>query len=184
MVMEGFVGKEMRGFKGCRWRFVIGEGSSIGGDGELEYGLEVQRHLQLRIEAQGKYLQLTLKKAQETLVEYSSSVGVELAKAELSQLVSMVNDCTSSSFLELTEVGEKKPLSGSSNQANGKKRSMRNTSDGIGVEQLVSKRLELPKEGTSSRSRKSGFLGSFDLNIQCYNDNRSGSKAIDLNCSE
>ncbi|KAK8546991.1 hypothetical protein V6N13_099736 [Hibiscus sabdariffa] len=58
---------------------------------------QVQRHLQLRIEAQGKYLQLVLKKAKETLVEYSSSsVGVELAKAELSQLVSMVNNgCTS-----------------------------------------------------------------------------------------
>ncbi|KAK8546995.1 hypothetical protein V6N13_099740 [Hibiscus sabdariffa] len=71
---------------------------------KLHEKIEVQRHLQLRIEAQGKYLQLALKKAQETLVEYSSSsVGVELAKAELSQLVSMVNNgCTSSSFSELT----------------------------------------------------------------------------------
>ncbi|KAK8977222.1 hypothetical protein V6N11_021308 [Hibiscus sabdariffa] len=209
---------------------------------KLHEQIEVQRHLQLRIEAQGKYLQLVLKKAQETLVEYSSSsVGVELAKAELSQLVSMVNTgCTSSSFSELTEVGgsslidrerkaprgticsmgssltssensgednetpknenicnqnvelsfmdfhqEKKPLSGSSNQANGKKRSMSDTSDGTCVEQPVAKRLELPEEGTGSRLRKSGFLGSsFDLNVQCYNDIGSGPKAIDLNCSE
>ncbi|KAK8508132.1 hypothetical protein V6N12_025233 [Hibiscus sabdariffa] len=208
---------------------------------KLHEQIEVQRHLQLRIEAQGKYLQLVLKKAQETLVEYSSSsVGVELAKAELSQLVSMVNTgCTSSSFSELTEIGgssliekerkttrgticsmgssltssessgednetpknenictqnvelsfmdshqEKKPLSGSSNQANGKKRSMSDTSDGICVEQPVAKRLELPEEGTGSRLRKSGFFGSFDLNIQCYNDIGSGPKAIDLNCSE
>ncbi|CAI9096583.1 OLC1v1032765C1 [Oldenlandia corymbosa var. corymbosa] len=53
--------------------------------------IEVQRHLQLRIEAQGKYLQSVLQKAQETLAGYNSSpMGVELAKAELSQLVSMV----------------------------------------------------------------------------------------------
>ncbi|XP_039034700.1 myb family transcription factor PHL8-like [Hibiscus syriacus] len=73
---------------------------------KLHEQIEVQRHLQLRIEAQGKYLESVLKKAQETLAEYSSSVGVELAKAELSQLVSMVNTgCTSSSFSELTDVG-------------------------------------------------------------------------------
>lgn len=74
---------------------------------KLHEQIEVQRHLQLRIEAQGKYLQSVLKKAQETLSGYnSSSVGVELAKAEISQLVSMVNNgCRSSSFSELTETG-------------------------------------------------------------------------------
>lgn len=74
---------------------------------KLHEQIEVQRHLQLRIEAQGKYLQSVLKKAQETLAGYSSSsAGVELAKAELSQLVSMVNmGCPSSSVSELTEAG-------------------------------------------------------------------------------
>ncbi|KAH7570088.1 hypothetical protein JRO89_XS05G0043000 [Xanthoceras sorbifolium] len=74
---------------------------------KLHEQIEVQRHLQLRIEAQGKYLQSVLKKAQETLSGYnSSSVGVELAKAELSQLVSMVNvGCPSSSLSELTDAG-------------------------------------------------------------------------------
>nr|XP_027097730.1 myb family transcription factor PHL8-like isoform X2 [Coffea arabica] len=68
--------------------------------------LEVQRHLQLRIEAQGKYLQSVLKKAQETLAEYNTSAaGVELAKAELSQLVSMVDiGCPTSSLSALTEI--------------------------------------------------------------------------------
>ncbi|KAM6547346.1 hypothetical protein CsatB_019022 [Cannabis sativa] len=72
---------------------------------KLHEQLEVQRHLQLRIEAQGKYLQSVLKKAQETLAGYSSSsVGVELTKAELSRLLSMVNNgCPSSSFSEITE---------------------------------------------------------------------------------
>ncbi|KAK7362334.1 hypothetical protein VNO77_04444 [Canavalia gladiata] len=67
--------------------------------------IEVQRHLQLRIEAQGKYLQSVLTKAQEALARYSSStVGVELAKAELSQLVSTINNaCPSSPISELTE---------------------------------------------------------------------------------
>ncbi|KDO82945.1 hypothetical protein CISIN_1g017978mg [Citrus sinensis] len=74
---------------------------------KLHEQIEVQRHLQLRIEAQGKYLQSVLKKAQETLAGYSSSsAGVELAKAELSQLVSMVSmGCPSSSVSELTEAG-------------------------------------------------------------------------------
>ncbi|KAG8661752.1 myb family transcription factor PHL8 isoform X3 [Manihot esculenta] len=68
--------------------------------------IEVQRHLQVRIEAQGKYLQSVLKKAQETLSGYSSSsLGIELAKAELSRLVSMVNnECRSPSISELTEI--------------------------------------------------------------------------------
>ncbi|XP_044490568.1 myb family transcription factor PHL8-like [Mangifera indica] len=74
---------------------------------KLHEQIEVQRHLQLRIEAQGKYLQSVLKKAQETLAGYnSSSVEAELAKAELCQLVSMVNiGCSSSSVSELTEAG-------------------------------------------------------------------------------
>ncbi|XP_058083321.1 myb family transcription factor PHL8-like isoform X2 [Magnolia sinica] len=75
---------------------------------KLHEQIEVQRHLQLRIEAQGKYLQSVLKKAQETLARYnSSSVGPEAAKAELLQLVSMVDvECPSSSFSELTEMSE------------------------------------------------------------------------------
>ncbi|XP_022891230.1 myb family transcription factor PHL8-like isoform X2 [Olea europaea var. sylvestris] len=67
--------------------------------------IEVQRHLQLRIKAQGKYLQNVLKKAQETLAEYSAtSTEVEQAKAELSQLVAMVDiGCPSPSVSILTE---------------------------------------------------------------------------------
>ncbi|KAK6922010.1 SANT/Myb domain [Dillenia turbinata] len=73
---------------------------------KLHEQIEVQRHLQLRIEAQGKYLQSVLKKAQETLAGYNSSCdGVEAAKAELSQLMSMFdNGCRSSSFSGLTEI--------------------------------------------------------------------------------
>uniref|UniRef100_A0A6M2EDY5 HTH myb-type domain-containing protein n=1 Tax=Populus davidiana TaxID=266767 RepID=A0A6M2EDY5_9ROSI len=72
---------------------------------KLHEQIEVQRHLQLRIEAQGKYLQSVLKKAQETLAGYNSySMGVEVAKAELSRLVSMANSgCPSSSISDLTE---------------------------------------------------------------------------------
>ncbi|KAK4261099.1 hypothetical protein QN277_004146 [Acacia crassicarpa] len=73
--------------------------------GKLYEQLEVQRHLQLRIEAQGKYLQSVLKKAQETLAAYSSSTsGTQLAKAELSRLVSLINNAVPSSPIsELTE---------------------------------------------------------------------------------
>ncbi|MED6122937.1 hypothetical protein PIB30_044529 [Stylosanthes scabra] len=67
--------------------------------------IEVQKHLQLRIEAQGKYLQSVLKKAQDALQGYNSStIGLELTKAELSQLVTVINNaCPSSPISELTE---------------------------------------------------------------------------------
>ncbi|XP_058735289.1 myb family transcription factor PHL8-like isoform X2 [Vicia villosa] len=71
--------------------------------------IEVQKHLQFRIEAQGKYLQSVLMKAQEALAGYGSSSssvsGVEHAKAELSQLLSTINNnaCPSSPISELTE---------------------------------------------------------------------------------
>ncbi|XP_073021528.1 myb family transcription factor PHL8-like [Primulina eburnea] len=73
---------------------------------KLHEQIEVQRHLQLRIEAQGKYLQTVLKKAQEALTGYSScSIEVEYAKAQLSELVSMVeySGCQSSSISFLTQ---------------------------------------------------------------------------------
>lgn len=68
---------------------------------------QVQKHLQLRIEAQGKYLQSVLLKAQEALAGYNpSAFGIEHAKAELSQLVSIINNgCPSSPISELTETG-------------------------------------------------------------------------------
>ncbi|KAG8366355.1 hypothetical protein BUALT_Bualt17G0071200 [Buddleja alternifolia] len=71
----------------------------------LQIQMDVQKHLQLRIEAQGKYLQSVLRKAQETLSGYSScSIEVEHARAQLSQLVSMVDSgCPSSTFSVLTE---------------------------------------------------------------------------------
>ncbi|KAK1267657.1 Myb family transcription factor APL [Acorus gramineus] len=84
--------------------------------------MKVQRHLQLRIEAQGRYLQSVLKKAQETLTGYNSnSVGVESAKAELSKLASSVDvECMGSSFSGLTEPSTlsarkqaKRPMGGS-----------------------------------------------------------------------
>ncbi|KAI4314148.1 hypothetical protein L6164_027084 [Bauhinia variegata] len=67
--------------------------------------IEVQRHLQLRIEAQGKYLQSVLKNAQEALSGHNSSAaGIELAKAELSKLLSIINNgCPGSPISELTE---------------------------------------------------------------------------------
>lgn len=87
---------------------------------KLHEQIEVQRLLQLRIEAQGKYLQSVLRKAQDTLAGYNSSSAaeVEIAKAELAQLVSMVDSgCPSSCLSVLTELDgsslknmEKKPM--------------------------------------------------------------------------
>ncbi|XP_039146374.1 myb-related protein 2-like isoform X2 [Dioscorea cayenensis subsp. rotundata] len=68
---------------------------------KLQEQIEVQKHLQIRIEAQGKYLQAVLRKAQETLASYASnSMGVEEAKAEITELVCAVDsECLSSGFM-------------------------------------------------------------------------------------
>lgn len=66
----------------------------------LNEQLEVQRLLQLRIEAQGKYLQAVLEKAQETLGRQNlGAVGLEATKLQLSELVSKVSSqCLNSAF--------------------------------------------------------------------------------------
>lgn len=68
--------------------------------------VQVQRHLQLRIEAQGKYLQSVLEKAQDTLGRQNlGMVGLEAAKVQLSELVSKVSSqCLNSAFSELKEL--------------------------------------------------------------------------------
>ncbi|XVF06239.1 hypothetical protein REPUB_Repub06bG0030600 [Reevesia pubescens] len=72
----------------------------------LHEQLEVQRHLQLRIEAQGKYLQAVLEKAQETLGRQNlGTVGLEVAKVQISELVSKVsNQCLNSAFSDLKDL--------------------------------------------------------------------------------
>ena len=67
---------------------------------------QVQRHLQLRIEAQGKYLQSVLEKAQETLGRQNlGTVGLEAAKVQLSELVSKVStQCLNSAFSGIKDV--------------------------------------------------------------------------------
>lgn len=86
---------------------------------KLQQQIEVQKHLQLRIEAQGKYLQSVLKKAQETLSGYRAcSIEVEHARAQLSQLASMVDSsCTCSIESSLTS-----SESSENNGSNGKRR--------------------------------------------------------------
>jgi len=70
--------------------------------------------LQLRIEAQGKYLQSVLEKAQETLSKQNAgSVGVETAKMQLSELVSKVStECLQHSFTGFEEIEGSQILQG------------------------------------------------------------------------
>lgn len=78
----------------------------------------MQRHLQLRIEAQGKYIQSVLEKAQETLGKQSvGSVGLEAAKVQLSELVSEVsNECFGTPFPVLKESSGLQTLQGQTTQ--------------------------------------------------------------------
>lgn len=53
---------------------------------------QIQRHLQLRVESQGKYLTTVLRKAEEAISEYGScSIEAENARAQLAEMVSMVD---------------------------------------------------------------------------------------------
>lgn len=72
----------------------------------LHEQIEVQQHLQLRIEAQGKYLQSVLEKARETLAGHNlGSVGLEAARAEISELASKVSsECLNNAFSSLPEM--------------------------------------------------------------------------------
>ncbi|XP_024015764.1 myb-related protein 2 isoform X2 [Eutrema salsugineum] len=76
----------------------------------LQMQIEVQRRLheqlELRIEAQGKYLQSVLEKAQETLGRQNlGAAGLEAAKVQISELVSKVSaDYPNSSLLEPKEL--------------------------------------------------------------------------------
>jgi hypothetical protein len=65
----------------------------------------VQRHLQLRIEAQGKYLQAVLEQAQETLGKQNlGPANLEDAKIKISELVSQVsNECFSNATKDIKE---------------------------------------------------------------------------------
>lgn len=63
---------------------------------------QVQRHLQLRIEAQGKYLQSILEKACKALKDQAAATaGLEAAREELSELqIKVSNDCEGMNPLE------------------------------------------------------------------------------------
>jgi hypothetical protein len=62
---------------------------------------QVQRHLQLRMEAQGRYLQSVLRRAQQVLTDNCLASSPEAAKAEFSELVSAADtECLSSSSLQ------------------------------------------------------------------------------------
>jgi hypothetical protein len=67
---------------------------------------QVQRHLQLRIEAQGKYLQSVLEKAKETLGSQNlGTMGLDAAKVQLSELASRVStENLDTKFSELKEL--------------------------------------------------------------------------------
>lgn len=64
--------------------------------------------MQLRIEAQGKYLQSVLEKAQETLGGQNlGTIGLEAAKVQLSDLVSKVStQCLNSAFPGMKELSD------------------------------------------------------------------------------
>ncbi|KAJ0244522.1 Myb-related protein 2 [Hirschfeldia incana] len=66
---------------------------------------QIERHLQLKIEAQGKYLQSVLEKALETLGKQNlGEAGLEAAKVHLSEFVSKVSaEYPNTSFIEQKE---------------------------------------------------------------------------------
>lgn len=138
----------------------------------------MQRHIQLRIEAQGQYLQSVLKKAQETLSEYGScSIEADHVKDQLSKLVSMVNSgCPNSSFSALTQ-SENSMMEDRQNKLlghHGCSHESSLTSSENGSESRA-KNIE------QSNSRRFPLLEDIDLNCKSTNDFDPGPKMIDLN---
>lgn len=146
----------------------------------------MQRHLQLRIEAQGKYLQSVLKKAQDTLAGYNSStIEVEVAKAELSQLVSMVDNGCPSSLSVLTELenSTSKPDLEKTPKEKSSLESSLTSSESSGRNEkgnLVLSLMETKPENRSGRKRSGSTISDgncqvskskrFDLNSEYVND--------------
>ncbi|XP_059647297.1 myb-related protein 2-like isoform X2 [Cornus florida] len=79
---------------------------------------QLERHLQLRIEAQGKYLQAVLEKAEETLGRQNLGMaGLETAKVQLSELVPQVStQCLNSAFSGQKELPALHPQQTQTNQ--------------------------------------------------------------------
>ncbi|XP_076911796.1 myb family transcription factor PHL8-like isoform X2 [Bidens hawaiensis] len=168
---------------------------------KLHEQIEVQRHLQLRIEAQGKYLQSVLKKAQDTLAGYNSStIEVEVAKAELSQLVSMVDNGCPSSLSVLTELenSTSKPDLEINPKTISSLESSLTSSESLGRNEkgnLVLSLMETKPENRSGRKRSGSTISDgncqvskskrFDLNSEYVNDVdfdfESRSYTLDLN---
>ncbi|CAO2828777.1 unnamed protein product [Amaranthus hypochondriacus] len=179
---------------------------------KLHEQIEVQRHLQLRIEAQGKYLQKVLKKAHETISNYNcSETGLEHAKAELSQLVSMVNSSSFSGLTDATDLSCTMRYTGCSNESSltssessGRRDEefekgshencmfIRPLLDDSRTQELGSRKRSRNTvyennwvEQTGSKKSKFGLLETIDLNSQCGNDLDLGSRQpIDLNSKE
>ena len=71
----------------------------------LDATCQVQRHLQLRIEAQGKYLQSVLEKAQEALAKQSVDLDAGVlgqdAAAETQQLSELISRASATKRVQL-----------------------------------------------------------------------------------
>ncbi|KAE9595624.1 putative sterol 14-alpha-demethylase [Lupinus albus] len=124
--------------------------------------IEVQRNLQLKIETQGQYLQSVLKKANEALGGYNSStIGIELTKAELSHLVTIINNASPSSPIsELTETKglslkqDRGSLESSLTSSEGSDRKEEKNPMEINTIALELPLMEIKPEGKGSNGRK------------------------------
>lgn len=156
---------------------------------KLHHQIEVQRHLQLRIEAQGRYLQSVLKKAEETLSGYRAcSIEVEHARAQLSQLASMVVDsaCTTSSFSVMTDqsdgsmlvrdVAAEKLLGGCSVES-----SLTSSESSQHGYKNSKREMEMKDLVLENRKRSRSGMEDIDLNRDSLNEFDSGPRGIDLN---
>ncbi|CAA0834676.1 Homeodomain-like superfamily protein [Striga hermonthica] len=173
---------------------------------KLHEQIEVQKHLQLRIEAQGKYLHSVLKKAHDTLSEYGGvrSIEVEQVKAQLSQLVSMVDSgCSNSSISVLTESDSSMLQNRRENKLSighhygysvetsltSSDSSERNVNHSEKDHKLKQNRVVLPlmemhpAKQETKRRKKCDELKGFDLNCKSMNESNSGAKGLDLNCN-
>lgn len=126
----------------------------------------MQRHLQLRIEAQGKYLQTVLEKAQETVGRQNlGAVDLETAKIQLSELVSKVSTYQLNSTF--SRIKDNQPTDNSPDSCLTYCEGQQMDQNIISLNFLKSKKAEIELENAwcEDTKRNKKFLSSSDLSM-------------------
>jgi hypothetical protein len=144
---------------------------------------QVQRHLQLRIEAQGRYLQSVLHRAYEVLANHMPGLPAEATEAELSELTSAA--VSTSSSLSLSPPRRRSTdscmMSSSSSEAESKAGAKRLCACAGTPECTIEQPVQSKRAVLQSHHQQQGGAGEAEEEEEEEADAENGSSEIDLN---